>query len=63
MIIGAGVVPATSYLVGAEGVTLFQDKSVVVDEYMAVGPEGLYAAGDLARYLSHSSPFPHYYIS
>jgi len=55
VIIGAGVVPATSYLKSdpASGITLGQDKSVIVDEHMATGADGLYAAGDIARYPFH----------
>lgn len=47
VVVGTGVQPATEFL---EGVTLHpQDQSVPVDEYLRAG-EGLYAAGDIARY-------------
>ncbi|KAB8331504.1 Rieske 2Fe-2S domain-containing protein [Scytonema tolypothrichoides VB-61278] len=47
VILGIGVQPATEFL---EGVNLHsKDKSVVVDEYLRAA-EGIYAAGDIARY-------------
>lgn len=52
VVIGAGVVPATAFLVDA-GVELGRDKSVVVDEYLSTGAAALYAAGDVARYPYH----------
>ncbi|MEH2252407.1 FAD-dependent oxidoreductase [Nostoc sp.] len=47
VIVGIGVQPATDFL---EGVDLHpKDGSVVVDEYLRVA-DGIYAAGDIARY-------------
>ncbi|MEH1785560.1 MAG: FAD-dependent oxidoreductase [Nostoc sp.] len=47
VIVGVGVQPATDFL---EGVELYpKDGSVVVDEYLCAG-DGIYAAGDIARY-------------
>ncbi|MEH1955992.1 FAD-dependent oxidoreductase [Nostoc sp.] len=47
VIIGVGVEPATDFL---QGVELHpKDRSVVVDEYLRAG-DGIYAAGDIARY-------------
>ncbi|MBA3921168.1 MAG: FAD-dependent oxidoreductase [Nostocaceae cyanobacterium] len=47
VIVGIGVQPVTDYLVGVD---LYpKDKSVLVDEYLCAA-DGLYAAGDIARY-------------
>ncbi|MEI1375319.1 FAD-dependent oxidoreductase [Nostoc sp.] len=47
VIVGIGVQPATDFL---EGIDLHpKDGSVVVDEYLRAG-DGIYAAGDIARY-------------
>jgi len=47
VVVGIGVQPATEFL---EGVELHpKDKSVVVDEYLRAA-DGLYAAGDIARF-------------
>ncbi len=47
VVVGIGVQPATDYL---EGVAFHpQDHSVMVDEYLKAA-DGLYAAGDIARY-------------
>ncbi|AGY56395.1 FAD-dependent oxidoreductase [Gloeobacter kilaueensis] len=47
VIVGVGVAPATDLL---SGVTLHEkDKSVLVDDYL-LAADGLYAAGDIARY-------------
>lgn len=48
VVIGVGVRPATA-LAEAAGLTL--DRGVVVDEYLATSKQGIYAAGDLARFL------------
>jgi NADPH-dependent 2,4-dienoyl-CoA reductase/sulfur reductase-like enzyme len=45
-VVGAGVVPATSFV---KGVPLETDGSLLCDETMRVAP-GVYAAGDLARF-------------
>ena len=50
VVVGVGVKPATSFL---EGVTLHNDGGVVVDQHMRAA-DGVYAAGDIARY-----PHPH----
>ncbi len=48
VIIGAGVIPATEFL---QDVPKGRDGSIAVDQFMKVAErEGLYAAGDLARY-------------
>lgn len=46
VIVGAGVVPATSFV---KGVTKAPDGSIVTDAFLRAGP-GLYAAGDIARF-------------
>ena len=47
VIVGIGVEPATDFL---EGIDLYpKDGSVVVDEYLRAA-DGIYAAGDIARY-------------
>jgi len=52
IVLGAGVLPATSYLKDPEasGLKIAKDKSLIVDESMFAGVDGLYAAGDLVRY-------------
>jgi NADPH-dependent 2,4-dienoyl-CoA reductase/sulfur reductase-like enzyme len=52
VVIGFGVRPATDYLTG---VTLNQDGSVPVDDRMKAA-DGLYAAGDLARFPYQGQP-------
>lgn len=47
VVVGIGVQPATDFL---EGVALHSDQSVPVDKYLCAA-DGLYAAGDIARYL------------
>ena len=47
VIVGIGVQPATEYLQGVE--LNEKDQSVVVDKYLCAA-EGLYAAGDIARF-------------
>ncbi|WP_405846694.1 NAD(P)/FAD-dependent oxidoreductase [Streptomyces sp. NBC_01518] len=47
VVVGAGVVPATDWLEGS-GLTL--DNGVVCDETLFTGAEGVYAAGDVARW-------------
>jgi len=46
VLVGVGVHPATDYL---HGVPINPDGSVTVDKYLSLG-DGLYAAGDIARY-------------
>jgi len=48
--IGAGIIPATSFIKG--GVNLASDQSIIVDEFLKAADE-LWAAGDVARY-----PYP-----
>jgi len=50
IVLGAGVIPATSYIKDDGLVKIFGDKSVIVDKYLQTGAEGLWAVGDLARY-------------
>ncbi|MFD5257374.1 NAD(P)/FAD-dependent oxidoreductase [Streptomyces bobili] len=47
VVVGAGAVPATDWLEGS-GLTL--DNGVVCDETLFTGAEGVYAAGDVARW-------------
>nr|WSZ19744.1 FAD-dependent oxidoreductase [Streptomyces canus] len=47
VVVGAGAVPATDWLAGS-GLTL--DDGVVCDETLFTGAEGVYAAGDVARW-------------
>uniref|UniRef100_A0A6B2L151 FAD/NAD(P)-binding domain-containing protein n=1 Tax=Arcella intermedia TaxID=1963864 RepID=A0A6B2L151_9EUKA len=50
VIIGAGIIPATSFIKGAH-IKMEKDRSIVVDKHLqVVGAEGTYAAGDIARY-------------
>eukprot|EP00753_Platysulcus_tardus_P008014 PLAT15554.3.p1 GENE.PLAT15554.3~~PLAT15554.3.p1 ORF type:complete len:851 (+),score=393.33 PLAT15554.3:1037-3589(+) len=50
VIIGAGIIPATEFLEGS-GVDRLRDGSVVVDSTLAVpSAEGLFIAGDVARF-------------
>jgi NADPH-dependent 2,4-dienoyl-CoA reductase/sulfur reductase-like enzyme len=50
IILGAGVSPATAYIKKSELVKKERDGSIVVDESMWTGADGLWAVGDLARY-------------
>ncbi|GAA4737056.1 NAD(P)/FAD-dependent oxidoreductase [Actinomycetospora chibensis] len=47
VVVGAGAAPTTDWL---EGSGLELDDGVVCDEYLAAGPPGIYAAGDIARW-------------
>jgi len=49
IVLGAGVIPATSYIMPSPQIKLGQDKSIIVNEFLQAG-EGLWAVGDLARY-------------
>jgi len=49
VILGAGVVPATDFIPN-DKITKDRDRSIVVDEYLYTGKDGLYAVGDLARF-------------
>ena len=57
VVLGLGVKPATGFV---QGITLNQDGSVPVDRYLKAG-DGLYAAGDIARFpgLAHGRIHPH----
>jgi len=49
VVVGAGIIPATGFIKGAN--IDQRDKSVLVDKHMkAVDTEGLWAAGDIARF-------------
>eukprot|EP01126_Amoeba_proteus_P061205 TRINITY_DN818_c0_g1_i1.p1 TRINITY_DN818_c0_g1~~TRINITY_DN818_c0_g1_i1.p1 ORF type:complete len:535 (+),score=120.80 TRINITY_DN818_c0_g1_i1:194-1798(+) len=50
VIIGAGVIPVTDYISSTSAVKIEKDKSVLVNQYLSTGADGLYAAGDLARF-------------
>lgn len=47
VVIGIGVKPATSFV---EGLALDKDGGIEVDNHLAVNAEGVWAAGDIARY-------------
>jgi len=49
VILGAGVVPATNFIV-KDKVKKERDQSINVDEYLYTGKDGLYCGGDIARY-------------
>eukprot|EP01129_Flabellula_baltica_P015527 TRINITY_DN7945_c0_g1_i1.p1 TRINITY_DN7945_c0_g1~~TRINITY_DN7945_c0_g1_i1.p1 ORF type:complete len:529 (+),score=149.29 TRINITY_DN7945_c0_g1_i1:127-1713(+) len=49
VVLGAGVVPATDFIVEAEGLQKEKDRSIMVDEFLNSGCDGLYIAGDIAR--------------
>jgi len=51
VVVGAGVVPATGFVKGSS-INRARDQSIVVDEYLKAA-EGLWAAGDVARYRYH----------
>jgi len=53
VIVGAGVIPATNFIKESPNIKKGRDKSIEVDKYLRTGAEGLWCAGDLARY-----PFP-----
>ena len=48
-VVGIGVSPATEWL-DSSGLAL--DDGVVCDEFLAAGPDGVYAAGDIARWYN-----------
>jgi len=50
IIIGAGVVPVTSFVKDSPSIKREKDRSVIVDKYLYTGADGLYAAGDIARF-------------
>jgi len=50
VIIGAGVVPATSYIKESPSIKREKDGSIVVDKFLQTGAEGLFVAGDIARF-------------
>jgi len=50
IIIGAGTVNSTNFIKNTGSVKFGQDKSIIVDEYLRVGPPGLFASGDVARF-------------
>jgi len=51
VVIGAGVIPATSFIKSGP-VQISRDQSIIVDKFLRAA-DGLYAAGDVARY-----PYP-----
>jgi len=52
IILGAGVLPATDF-VHNEKINKERDRSIIVNEFLNTGKDGLYAAGDIARYPFH----------
>ena len=50
VIIGAGVSPATGFVQACDSIKFERDRSIIVDNTLATGAPGLFAAGDLARY-------------
>jgi len=49
IVLGAGVIPATSYIMPSPFIKIERDRSIVCNEFLQAA-EGLYAVGDLARY-------------
>jgi NADPH-dependent 2,4-dienoyl-CoA reductase/sulfur reductase-like enzyme len=49
IVLGAGVIPATSYIMDSPHIKKGNDKSIIVNEFLQAG-ESLWAVGDLARY-------------
>ena len=49
VILGAGVVPTTDFITESDGLEKARDRSIVVDEYLSSGKDGLYVAGDISR--------------
>ncbi|WVN85415.1 uncharacterized protein L203_100561 [Cryptococcus depauperatus CBS 7841] len=57
ILMGTGVVPATSFLDGV--IPLEKDGGVMVDEYLRVkGYKNVYAIGDIAHYVQYPDKFP-----
>eukprot|EP00927_Polykrikos_kofoidii_P036853 TRINITY_DN3107_c0_g2_i1.p1 TRINITY_DN3107_c0_g2~~TRINITY_DN3107_c0_g2_i1.p1 ORF type:complete len:636 (-),score=128.46 TRINITY_DN3107_c0_g2_i1:232-2139(-) len=52
VVVGVGVIPNAGFVSGAETA---RDGSLTTDEYLQTSAEGLFAAGDLARYKSPHS--------
>jgi len=50
IIIGAGVIPVTNYIKDSPSIKTGRDRSIIVDEYLWTGADGLYAVGDIARF-------------
>jgi len=52
-VVGAGVIPTTSFVKESPLLKRERDRSIIVDKFLHTGADGLYAAGDLARF-----PYP-----
>jgi len=50
ILLGAGALPATSYIKDNPFIKREKDRSIIVDKFLHTGAEGLFAAGDLARF-------------
>jgi len=50
VIIGAGVLPATSFLKESPSIKRERDRSIIVDKHLWTGADGLFAAGDMAKF-------------
>jgi len=51
VVLGAGVLPATSFITPSQSINIDpRDNSIIVDQFLFTGADGLWAAGDLAKY-------------
>jgi len=50
VIVGAGVIPATDFVKPSGNIQKERDKSIKVDKYLSTGADGLWCAGDIARF-------------
>jgi len=50
LVLGAGVLPATTFITIDKLKNKEKDGSILVDEYLYTGKDGLYCGGDIARY-------------
>eukprot|EP00002_Diphylleia_rotans_P035592 TRINITY_DN7782_c0_g2_i1.p1 TRINITY_DN7782_c0_g2~~TRINITY_DN7782_c0_g2_i1.p1 ORF type:complete len:607 (+),score=130.93 TRINITY_DN7782_c0_g2_i1:51-1871(+) len=58
VVIGAGIIPSTK-LLSESGIPLERDGSVIVNQFMQIpGHDGVYAAGDIARFPYHMADHP-----
>jgi NADPH-dependent 2,4-dienoyl-CoA reductase/sulfur reductase-like enzyme len=50
IVLGAGVLPTTNFIKQSPLLKFGGEKSIIVDEFLYTGADGLWAAGDVARY-------------